>query len=89
MPFEIFTHDTKQISSWGKWATTKKQIVREHTYAFSAACPPEGESYSLISPLYKTAAMNKLLQVLSITYADEEIFVFADSAGWLQNKYKR
>jgi transposase len=61
-------------------------MVREHTYAFSAICPLEGESYSLISPLCNTAAMNELLQGLSATYAKEEILLFADSAGWHQSK---
>ena len=63
-----------------------KQIVREHTYAFSAVCPLEGESYSLISPVCNTIAMNELLQGLSSTYANEEILLFADSAGWHQSK---
>ncbi|MBD0298820.1 MAG: IS630 family transposase [Nitrososphaera sp.] len=70
----------------GKRAVVKKQMVREHTYAFSAVCPLKGESYSLISPLCNTAAMNELLQGLSAAYADEEILVFADSAGWHQSK---
>lgn len=61
-------------------------MIREHTYAFSAVCPLEGESYSLISPVCNTAAMNELLQGLSAAYADEEILLFADSAGWHQSK---
>jgi hypothetical protein len=70
----------------GKRATVKKQIVREHTYVFSAVCPLAGESYSLISPLCNTAAMNALLQGLSSAYANEEVLVFADSAGWHKSK---
>jgi hypothetical protein len=69
-----------------KRATVKKQMIREHTYAFSAVCPLEGESYSLISPVCNTAAMNALLQGLSTAYADREILLFADSAGWHQSK---
>lgn len=61
-------------------------MIREHIYSFSAVCPLQGESYSLISPVCNTAAMNELLQGLSIAYADEEILVFADSAGWHQSK---
>lgn len=57
-------------------------MVREHTYAFSAVCPFEGESYSLISPVCNTAAMNELLQGLSSTYCGEEILLFCDRAGW-------
>jgi hypothetical protein len=64
----------------------QKQIVREHTYAFSAVCPLEGASYSLISPVCNTAAMNELLEALSTTYPNEQILLFADSAGWHQSK---
>lgn len=64
----------------------RRQIVREHTYAFSAVCPLEGESYSLISPVCNTEAMNELLQGLSRAYRDQEILLFADSAGWHQSK---
>lgn len=70
----------------GKRATVKKQIVREHTYVFSAVCPLEGESYSMISPLCNTAAMNEWLRGLSEAYTEEEILLFADSAGWHKSK---
>lgn len=70
----------------GRRAAVKKQIVREHTYAFSAVCPLEGESYSLISPVCNTAAMNELLHGLSEAYRAEEILLFTDSAGWHQSK---
>jgi DDE superfamily endonuclease len=69
-----------------KRATVKKQIIREHTYAFSAVCPLQGQSYSLISPLCNTAAINELLQGLSIAYRNEEILLFAHSAGWHKSK---
>lgn len=61
-------------------------MIREYTYAFSAVCPLQGESYSLISPLCNTAAMNELLHGLSIAYGEEEIRVFADNAGWHKSK---
>ena len=61
-------------------------MVREHTYAFSAVCPLAGESYSLITPVCNTASMNELLQGLSKAYIEEEILLFADSAGWHQSK---
>lgn len=70
----------------GKRATVKKQMIREHIYSFTAVCPMQGESYSLISPVCNTAAMNELLRGLSETYIDEEILVFADSAGWHKSK---
>jgi DDE superfamily endonuclease len=70
----------------GKRAKVKKQIIREHIYSFSAVCPLSGESYSLISPLCNTAAMNELLRGLGATYPKEEILLFADRAGWHKSK---
>ena len=70
----------------GKRARVKKQMVREHTYAFTAVCPLLGECYSIISPLCNTEAMNQLLRGLSIAYCEDQILLFADSAGWHQSK---
>lgn len=70
----------------GKRANVKKQIVREHTYAFSAVCPLAGDSYSIIAPQCNTAAMNELLHGLSEAYPQEDIVLFADNAGWHKSK---
>jgi hypothetical protein len=70
----------------GKRATVQRQIIREHTYAFSAICPLDGDSYSIIAPECNTAAMNELLQGLSEAYAQENIVLFADNAGWHKSK---
>ena len=51
----------------GKRAVVQKQIVQEHTYAFSAMCPLEEASYSLISPVCNTTAMYEPLEALSTT----------------------
>jgi hypothetical protein len=70
----------------GKRAHVNKQIVREHTYAFSAVCPFAGDSYSIIAPQCNTAAMNELLHGLSAAYPQEDIVLFADNAGWHRSK---
>ncbi len=44
------------------------------------------KSYSLIAPMCNTVAMNELLRGLSEAYAEEQILLFADSAGWHQSK---
>ena len=61
-------------------------MIREHIYSFSAVCPLSGESYSLITPVCNTEAMNELLRGLSEAYSQDEILVFADSAGWHRSK---
>jgi len=70
----------------GKRAKVKRQIIREHTYAFSAICPFDGDNYSIIAPECNTAAMNELLHGLSVAYAQENIVLFADNAGWHKSK---
>ena len=67
-------------------ATVKKQVVREHTYAFSAVCPLSGETYSFISPVCNTEAMNELLRGLGAAYNQEQILMLTDSAGWHKSK---
>jgi transposase len=67
-------------------AVVKKQMVREHSYAFCAVCPLQGESYSLITPVCNTQAMNALLHGLSETYKEQDLLLFADSAGWHKSK---
>jgi hypothetical protein len=73
----------------GRRAKVKKQMIREHIYAFSAVCPLQGESYSLIAPVCNTAVMNELLRGLSEIYRHEEILLFADNAGWHRSKELR
>jgi transposase len=64
----------------------KKQVIREHTYAFSAVSPLSGETYSFISPVCNTAAMNELLRGLGAAYNQEQILMLTDSAGWHKSK---
>ena len=45
----------------------------------------EGETYSLISPVCNTEAMNELLCGLSTRYPREQILMIADGAGWHQS----
>jgi DDE superfamily endonuclease len=70
----------------GKRAQVKRQLIREHTYAFSAVCPLDGDSYSIIAPLCNTASMNELLHGLSEAYPQEDVVLFADNAGWHKSK---
>lgn len=69
----------------GRRAKVRRQVVREHTYAFSAVCPLSGEVYSVMSPVCNTEAMNELLGGLSTHYRGEDIVLVADAAGWHQS----
>ena len=70
----------------GSRAIVKQQMVREHTYAFSAVCPFSGETYSIITPICNTAAMNELLKGVSKQYSKEHIVMIADRAGWHRSR---
>lgn len=44
-----------------------------------------GETYSLISPVCNTEAMNEFLAGLHKTFSHEQLLVFLDAAGWHQS----
>jgi transposase len=67
-------------------AEVKQQMVREHVYAFTAVCPISGETYSFLSPLCNTEAMNELLRGFSKQYEQDQIVLIVDGAGWHKSK---
>ena len=67
-------------------AMVRQQMIREYSYAFTAVCPFSGETYSLISPVCNTAAMNELLKGISLAHPQEQILMVLDSAGWHRSK---
>jgi DDE superfamily endonuclease len=67
-------------------AIVKQQQIREYVYAFTAACPQTGETFSIISPFCNTEAMNVLLKETSAYYKDYRIIMVMDSAGWHTTK---
>lgn len=67
-------------------AEIEQQLVREYTYAYTAVCPTTGETYSIISPLNNTTAMNAFLQAFAHHYKDNRIILTLDGAGWHRSK---
>lgn len=67
-------------------AEIDQQLVREYTYAYSAVCPATGETYSIISPLNNTAAMNAFLQMFTDQYKQNRIILILDGAAWHRSK---
>ena len=67
-------------------AMVKQQQIREYVYAFTAACPQTGETFSIISPFCNTEAMNVLLKETSAYYKNYRIAMVMDSAGWHTTK---
>lgn len=61
-------------------------IVREYTHVFSAVCPHDGESFSLILPYANTEAMKIFLQECSEYFKAYRIIMFMDKAAWHRSK---
>jgi transposase len=66
----------------GERSVVEAQHIRQYLYAYSAIEPKTGESVSLIFPYADTACMTLFLQELSERYAEDEIVLVLDGAGW-------
>ena len=62
------------------------QIVREFTHVFSAVCPNDGQSFSLILPYADTDAMNIFFRELSEAFTEYRIILIMDKAAWHRSK---
>ena len=77
------------ISCWspvGQRPTVPSQIVREYTYAYTAACPLDGKTVSLILPDMSTECMNVFLEELSNRYCNEHVILVFDGASSHRSK---
>jgi hypothetical protein len=64
-------------------AQVGNQIIREYTYAYRAACPQTGETFSLILPYANEVCMDIFMRELSQAYKDYRIIMAAmDRASW-------
>lgn len=61
-------------------------IVREYTHIFSAVCPRDGESFSLILPYANTDAMRIFLRECSKYFKEYRLIMVMDKAAWHQSK---
>jgi len=90
-PFKLFFQDearfgriSQAIACWapiGIRPMMPRQIIREYTYAYTAACPKSGETVSLILPYMTTDCMNIFLQELGRRYEDDQIGLVIDGAS--------
>lgn len=63
-----------------------QQIIRQYTHVFSAVCPQDGESFSLILPYADTQAMTIFLDELSKEYSQYRVVIVMDQAAWHKSK---
>jgi putative transposase len=80
---------TDPVSCWapsGLRPRVNTHMVREYTHVFSAACPSDGQTFSLILPFADTLAMQLFLQELSQQFKDSRLVVVMDRAAWHRSK---
>ena len=90
-PIKLFFQDESRFGrisqTIGCWApvghrpVVPSQIVREYTYAYTAACPSDGETVSLILPDMTTECLNLFLEELASRYPDHHIILVMDGAA--------
>lgn len=66
--------------------SVKQQLIREYSYLFTAVCPENGTTCSLIMPKADTNAMDIFLKTLSEQQPHERIILCMDKAGWHTTK---
>jgi transposase len=91
-PLKVFFQDearfgriSELFSCWapaGVRPVVQAQIIRQYTYVFSAVCPHDGESFSLILPYADSAAMEIFMEGLSEQYSQYRLILVMDQAAW-------
>lgn len=91
-PLKVFFQDEgrfgricKPTACWvpkGFRPTVKSQFIRQYTHVFSAACPNDGQSISLILPHANTEAMKIFLQECSKQLKKYRVVMVMDGASW-------
>jgi transposase len=62
------------------------QVEREYSYAYAALCPFDGQLVSLVLPWANTEMMSLFLAEASRRYANEQLVLIMDQAGWHKAK---
>jgi len=84
-----FGRMTDPVNCWapgGLRPLVKTHMIREYTHVFSAACPSDGQTFSLILPFADTPAMQLFLEELSQQFKDCRLVVVMDRAAWHRSK---
>jgi hypothetical protein len=95
-PLKTFFQDEGRFGRMGDparcWApeglrpVVKTQRVREYTQVFSAVCPNDGQSFSLILPFADTPAMQLFLEELSQQFKHYRLVLVMDQAAWHRSR---
>lgn len=58
------------------------QIIRQYTHVYSAVCPADGSSFSLILPYSDTDSMRLFLEEFTKAFRNYRLVLILDGAGW-------
>jgi hypothetical protein len=58
------------------------QIIRQYTYAYTAACPETGENFSLVLPYANGTCMDVFMNEFSSVYKHYRVIMAMDGASW-------
>ncbi len=64
----------------------KAQVIRQYTHVFSAVCPHDGQTISLILPHADTDAMKIFLGECSKQLEEYRVVMVTDGAAWHKSK---
>lgn len=70
---------------WARTGARPRSLVKpgyQNFYLYSSVSPCTGESFTLFLPWVNTEIMTLYLEQLSSTYADKEVMLIMDQAGW-------
>jgi transposase len=91
-PLKVFFQDEARFgrisdlfSCWapkGLRPIVHAQIIRQYTHIFSAVCPNDGESFSLILPYADSEAMETFMKKLAEEYSQYRLVLVMDQAAW-------
>ena len=87
--FGRISQTTRCWAPQGERPIVPKQIIREYTYAYTAACPQDGTSVSLILPDMRTECFNIFLKELSDRHPNEHIILVLDGAASHRSKTQK
>jgi transposase len=60
----------------------KLQRVRQYCYAYSAVCPEDGDTFSLVLPYADTEGMGYFMDAFLQAYPEEHHIMIGDQAAW-------
>ena len=91
-PLTVFFHDEARFGRisdlFACWApegmrpVVMAQIVRRYTHLLSAACPNDGDSFSMIMPYADSEAMETFMKEMSKQYSQYRLIPVMNQAAW-------